>query len=109
MSTSHGDEPVTSAPADQSLVEALASPVFIVQHQRFAYVNPAFARLMGVERAALTGQDSLESVHPDDRKLMESNHARALAEADVIAYVARRLEPLLDPRSRNTRPAFSVP
>jgi PAS domain-containing protein len=53
MSTSHGDHPVTSAPADQTLVEALAAPVFIVQDQRFAYLNPAFARLMGVEREEL--------------------------------------------------------
>jgi two-component system cell cycle sensor histidine kinase/response regulator CckA len=74
MSTSHGDASVTSVPADQSLVEALASPVFIVQHQRFAYVNPAFARLMGVERAALMGRDSLEYVHPDDRVALRQWH-----------------------------------
>jgi two-component system cell cycle sensor histidine kinase/response regulator CckA len=74
MSTSPGDEPVTSAPADHSLVEALAAPVFIVQRQRFAYVNPAFARLMGVERDALAGRESLDYIHPDDRVAVRQWH-----------------------------------
>jgi PAS domain S-box-containing protein len=75
MSTSHGDQPVTSVPADQALIEALAAPVFIVQDQRFAYLNPAFARLMGVDRDELIGQDSLEFVHPDDRVAVRQWHA----------------------------------
>jgi PAS domain S-box-containing protein len=75
MSTSYGDHSVTSVPADQTLVEALAAPVFIVQDQRFAYLNPAFARLMGVERDKLLGQDSLEFVHPDDRVAVRQWHA----------------------------------
>ena len=75
MSTLHGDQPVTSAPADEPLIEALAAPVFIVQNQRFAYLNPAFARLMGVDREALIGQDSLEFVHPDDRVAVRQWHS----------------------------------
>jgi len=66
---------VTSVPADQTIVEALAAPVFIVQDQRFAYVNPAFARLMGVAREELLRQDSLEFVHPDDRVAVRQWHA----------------------------------
>lgn len=38
------------------------------------------------------------AVHPYDKSLMESNHNRALGEADVVAYVARQLESLLQPR-----------
>src|SRR5262245_44570892 len=75
MATSSGDDRVTSAPAERQLVEALATPVFIVQDQRFAYVNPAFARMMGVDRSALVGQDSLEYVHPNDRIAVRQWHS----------------------------------
>lgn len=38
------------------------------------------------------------AVHPYDRSLMDRNHRRALAEADVVAYVARHLEMFLEGR-----------
>jgi len=37
-------------------------------------------------------------VHPFDPAFLEHNHRRALREADVVAYVARRLAPLMDER-----------
>jgi len=51
----------------RTLVDALPAPVFVVQRQRFVYVNRAFEALMGLDRTALVGHDSLERVHPDDR------------------------------------------
>jgi len=69
-----GDGGSTSAPEPQ-FVEALAAPVFVVQHQKFSYVNPAFARLMGLERADLIGRDSLDYVHPDDRTAVRQWHS----------------------------------
>lgn len=38
-------------------------------------------------------------VHPFDPAVLDANHRRALEEADVVAYVARRLEPMMAPRS----------
>lgn len=38
------------------------------------------------------------AVHPYDRQLMERNHQRAMAEADVVAYVARHLAAFLEAR-----------
>jgi two-component system, cell cycle sensor histidine kinase and response regulator CckA len=52
---------------DQLFVDALPTPVFVIQDQRFAYVNAAFAELMALDRNALLGADSLERLHPDDR------------------------------------------
>jgi glycosyltransferase involved in cell wall biosynthesis len=38
-------------------------------------------------------------VHPFDPAVLEANHRRALEEADVTAYVARRLEPMMASRA----------
>ena len=55
--------------ADSSLLDTLPAAVFVVQRQHFAYVNSAFADMMGVGRHELIGHDSLERVHPDDRNV----------------------------------------
>jgi two-component system, cell cycle sensor histidine kinase and response regulator CckA len=52
-----------------ALVDALPAPVFVVQRQRFVYVNSAFAEMMGLDRDQLIEYDSLERVHPDDRNI----------------------------------------
>jgi PAS domain S-box-containing protein len=52
-----------------SLLDALPAAVFVVQQQRFAYVNRAFADMMGAARHELIDHDSLERVHPDDRNV----------------------------------------
>jgi two-component system, cell cycle sensor histidine kinase and response regulator CckA len=67
MTTARSDDRGVDTTSEQLIAEALPAPVFIVQDQRFLYVNPAFAELVGVDRADLIGTDSLERVHPDDR------------------------------------------
>ena len=56
--------------ASQELVDALPAPVFVVQRQRFVYVNAAFTELMALDASELIGRDSLERVHPDDRNVV---------------------------------------
>jgi two-component system, cell cycle sensor histidine kinase and response regulator CckA len=67
MTTAPSDDRGVDATSEQLIAEALPAPVFIVQDQRFVYVNRAFAELVGLERADLIGTDSLDRVHPDDR------------------------------------------
>jgi two-component system, cell cycle sensor histidine kinase and response regulator CckA len=53
--------------SERPLLDRLPSPVFIVQQGRFAYVNAAFADVMGLSVQDLLGHEAIERVHPDDR------------------------------------------
>ena len=52
-----------------SLLDALPAAVFVVQHQRFVYVNASFAEMMGGTLNELIGHDTRERIHPDDRNV----------------------------------------
>jgi PAS domain S-box-containing protein len=72
------DHPAESVPAFL-LVDALPAPVFVVQDQRFVYVNPAFAAVIGLRPEDVIGRSSIERVHPDDRDVVQKRRAAAAA------------------------------
>lgn len=50
----------------RALVEGIGDGVFIVQDERVVYANPAFARLLGAERAALPNLPFRDLAHAHD-------------------------------------------
>jgi PAS domain S-box-containing protein len=64
---------------DFPLTDALPAPVFVVQDERFVYVNDAFAAFMVLPADELIGRSSIERVHPDDREVVQRRRAAAAA------------------------------
>lgn len=61
------------------IVERALDGIYIVSQDRLEYVNPAFERITGINKAEIhsIGLDFLKLVHPDDRQmLMERRKAR---------------------------------
>jgi len=61
------------------------SPIVIclVQDERFVYVNPKAAELVGYDRDEIVGMEATEVVHPDDRAMVRERMIRRLAGEDV--------------------------
>jgi len=57
-----------------ALVEESPIPVFITQNDAFAYVNKAFARMLGYRRDELLGKYPIDFVHPEDRDMVEKRY-----------------------------------
>ncbi len=74
---------------DQSLVG-----IYIIQNERFTYVNNKMAEMFGKTSQSLTGQESIYSyIHPEDRKLVGENIQKRLSgEKESIHYQLRLLK-----------------
>ncbi len=62
----------------QSLVEESLVGVYIMQDNRFVYVNERLAGILGYAREEVLGGDAVELVHPDDRAMVRENIRRRI-------------------------------
>jgi PAS domain S-box-containing protein len=76
------------------LSENSLAGIFIFRDGRFAYVNPAFAEMLGRTRDELTACDLVDIVHPEDLdSVNEANRKRLMGEQNNIQYGFRCLGP----------------
>ena len=73
------------------LAESALTGVYLIQEDRFAYVNPAMARMFGYTVSEVLGRlGPRDLVHPDDRHLVSENIRRRLAgETEEVRYEFR--------------------
>lgn len=60
----------------RSLVDNSLSGVYLVQKGKIKYSNRAFADIHGYDEGEIIGIDSLETIHPEDRYLVEEFRSR---------------------------------
>ena len=93
-----------------TLVEASLTGVFIQQDERSVFSNVRFARMHGYTREEITGMDSLDLIHPDDRPAVkEYREMRMKGEYAPSEYEARELTKegeVIWVTRRNTRIAY---
>ena len=65
--------------------------VYVLQDGDFQYVNPQFRRSTGYSEADLLGRDSLDIVHPDDRRTVRESAIRMLRGEIAQPYEFRTL------------------
>jgi len=64
----------------QSLVEESLVGVYIMQDNRFVYVNERIGGMLGYSKDEILGRDAVEMVHPDDRVMVRENIRRRMEE-----------------------------
>ena len=77
----------------RALLEQSIAGVYVIDEERFLYVNEAFARIFGRTAQDLVGHaPTLDLVHPDDRSLVAGNIGKRLSgEVDALHYTFRGL------------------
>lgn len=74
------------------LVEQSITGIYIIQGDRFVYVNPRMAEIFGRTAGELTAKPLFEFIHPADRALAAENLRRRLSgEVPSIRYQLRML------------------
>ncbi|MGY4707657.1 PAS domain S-box protein [Candidatus Bipolaricaulota sp. J31] len=75
----------------RALIESSPIGAYLVQDQKFLYVNRALAEMLGYEPDELVGRlGPLDVVHPDDRALVaEKMQERLEGKAEAAQYVVR--------------------
>lgn len=74
----------------RSLVEQKQVGVYVVQNNRFQYVNPKFIEIVGHDRSDVMAlSDNLEFVHPDDRGYVAERQKQRLLGETIIPYSFR--------------------
>ena len=74
----------------RTLVEFSPEPIVVHNGEELLYVNPAGAKLFGVEVVELIGRDVLEFVHPDDRAEVASRIRDALHKGERLPLAESR-------------------
>ncbi|HEX7628645.1 MAG TPA: PAS domain S-box protein, partial [Candidatus Methanoperedens sp.] len=67
----------------RTLIENIQDGVFIIQDQKFQFVNEAFARLAGFEVEEIIGKDFREFISPEDMEKVFDNYTRRQAGENV--------------------------
>jgi PAS domain S-box-containing protein len=74
------------------LIEEAPDAIYLQRGNRFAYLNPAAARLFGVARAQeLIGRSVLDFVHPEERGVVRNRIASLAKGARLLPVVERRM------------------
>ncbi|MGA7985906.1 MAG: PAS domain S-box protein [Burkholderiales bacterium] len=74
----------------RGLVEQNLTGIYIIQGERFVYVNPHFAELFGYRSEELVGMEFRDLVAEPDRALVEKNvRRRIVGEAESMQYSFR--------------------
>jgi PAS domain S-box-containing protein len=73
------------------LIESIQDGVFVIQDERLAFVNTAFARMLGYTVAEVIGQDFRKFIAPEDVEMVAGYDARQQAGEDVPAEYEWRL------------------
>ncbi|MEZ4384137.1 MAG: PAS domain S-box protein [Nannocystaceae bacterium] len=79
--------------AYRTLVESALQGILLVQNDRAALANPAFAAMLGyapAELMAMTPEELGELIHPDDRARLGAHHAARLAGHDAPSHYDAR-------------------
>jgi PAS domain S-box-containing protein len=87
----------------RALVEHADQIVIFVKDQRIAYANPFAARHFGLDPGGLSGVQSLNLMHPDDRALILSKRDVLYAGGAVDSYAARTISPPSEALQPSTR------
>ncbi|MBI3877424.1 MAG: PAS domain S-box protein [Verrucomicrobia bacterium] len=78
----------------RSLVEQSLVGIYVVQGDRFVYVNPRLEEIMGCSAAELLGQPVLDFIAPEDRGVASENvRMRLRGEIKSVRYNLRMLRP----------------
>ncbi|MFP3974851.1 MAG: PAS domain S-box protein [Dehalococcoidia bacterium] len=62
----------------RTLTESSLTGVFIIQDEKFVFVNRRFAEMHGYERDEVIGMDDVKLVHPDDRETVQQRVSRKI-------------------------------
>ncbi len=74
----------------RALAESALVGIYILQDGRYAYVNPAMARVFGYSVAEMTGMTPREIVQPSDHEIVGENIRRRITgEVPAIQYEVR--------------------
>lgn len=74
----------------RALAESALVGIYVLQDGKYAYVNPAMARVFGYSVAEMTGMSPREIVHPDDYGMVGENIKRRITgEVQAIQYEVR--------------------
>ncbi len=75
----------------RQLVEQSLTGIYIIQEDRFAYVNPKLADLLGRSAAEITAVPMLDFVHEADRSLVQENVLKRLTNVTSSAHYTLRM------------------
>lgn len=74
----------------RSLIEDSLNPVYVVQNNKFVYVNRAFEKFTGYRKGEILGRGAFSLVHPSDRDLVYSRYIeRERGKRDTETYSFR--------------------
>ncbi|MGB2798993.1 MAG: PAS domain S-box protein, partial [Dehalococcoidia bacterium] len=73
----------------RGMLEGATVGMYIVQDGKFLYVNPRFEEISSYTMAELSGADSLEHVHPDDREVVRKKATELLKGRSNTPYELR--------------------
>jgi len=76
---------------NRTLASSSSVGVYIVQEGEFRFVNPEFQKYTGYTEDELLGMDSLELVHPEDRKGVRKNAVEMLKGKRLSPYEFRAI------------------
>jgi diguanylate cyclase (GGDEF)-like protein/PAS domain S-box-containing protein len=68
----------------EALLQSAGSGIYIVQDNKFAYINPYFTELSGYSLQELDGKQSLDLVYPDDRDSVKKQAATRLKQGRSV-------------------------
>lgn len=74
----------------RSLVENSLVGIYIIQDQKFVYVNPKFERIYGYEEEELTGSDVNALIFEDDRELVNEKMRKRINGVEISIHYCYR-------------------
>ena len=73
----------------EDIISNISVGIYIVQKGKFVYASPLFEKLSGYSNADLAGTNSLDYIHPDDKKVVRNKAIKSLKGKSSGAYEYR--------------------
>lgn len=74
----------------RALVENSLTGIFVLQDDKYVYVNDRFAQMHGYQPEELLGVENLKLVHPDEREMARETIARRMRGDPITRPIVRR-------------------
>lgn len=68
------------------LAEVVPAPVFLIQNNRFIFVNSAFEKVTEYKQDQLLNMNPLKLIHPEYSDIAKNNHLQCLLKEQIIQY-----------------------
>jgi diguanylate cyclase (GGDEF)-like protein/PAS domain S-box-containing protein len=73
----------------EEIISGIGVGIYIVQSGKFVYISPLYKKMTGYSDSELLGKNSLQRVHPDDRKMIKEKVIKSLKGKYTESYEYR--------------------